>query len=186
MSGSLKRSSFSIKLVLLIVLIAVLVGIIVYQQVEINNLLPITQQESKTQLAWNNLAVSLYLSEIQAIGPNTSLPSMIVLTIAHDNSSCASDHQTCDGYDYFFGIQNVCANSTYYGTCNFGSVVIYWFDPTNNVLFTTSSNVTLPQGQLVMIHGNWPSGYAPSDRFPLLVEVSTSGGWAAATMSITS
>lgn len=186
-----KKKSYSIKTILLLVVIIILAGIVIFQQVQMSYLQPLAQK-NKTELLWIQLATTLYTSELGALSiSNHSAPPLVV--VPYDTglyTTCASVHRGCNGYDYSFDIINVCQNSTYYGTCNFMGYLIYWYDITKNVLFITGlNNISIPQGQTVTTNGNWGNGsysYAPAFDDLMFLEVSTSGGWATAVLSINS
>lgn len=174
--------------ILLLVIMVILLGIVIFQQVEISY--PRPQPEyilTKTGQDWMNFATLLYARELGTVNGNRSeAPSEIVLPLDTDNSTCVSTDRACFGYDYYFPIENVCQNSTYYGTCNFTGYETYWFDITKNVFLTTALNVSIPKGQTVEIHGDWPqsdnSSIGVSDL--MFVVVYTSGGWAMSSTSI--
>ena len=100
--------------------------------------------------------------------------------------TCVSVDEACGGYDYSFDIENVCRNSTYYGTCNFAGVTMYWYDIYRNLLFVTGENLSIPQGQTITVHGDWANEAPPALNDLSFLEISTTGGWAAATMSVNS
>lgn len=173
------------KTILLLVVIAILGAVVIFQQVQISYLRPIALQETKTELAWGSLFTQLYGSELAySIGPNSSAPSLIAVPI-NQNLTCLSINQSCHGYDYYFPIENLCKNDTYYGTCNFLGGAIFWYDISTNVLFTTATNVSIPQGEIVVTYGDWPKNLGSSLAWgnALFVEVSSSGGWTTASMA---
>ena len=189
------RRHFSTKTVLLLVIVAILAGITIVQQVQITNLRPIASQELRTEQSWLNFEMNLLPSESAsqsgaAWGANGENVSLVIVSLDMNNSSCFSFHGDCNGYNYYFNLENVCLNSSYFGTCNFSGFSIFWYDVSaNGIAFTTLlENVSIPQGQAVTVHGNWPnrafSYIAVNDL--IFLEVSTSGGWAVAPASISS
>jgi hypothetical protein len=184
-----KKKEYFAKTILLLAVIAVLAGIVVFQQVQISY--PSPQPEylfTKAGQNWQNFAVGLYTFELcSANGKNSEAPSEVVLPLDIDNSTCMSNDRSCSGYDYYFPIENTCQNSTYYETCNFRAYETYWFDITKNMFMTTQLNISIPKGQTVEVNGDWSQSENTSIGVGdlMFVIVSTTGGWAMSTTSIT-
>jgi len=122
---------------ILVVVIVVLTGIVIFQQIQVSYLKPIAYQEAVTKNSWFGFFTALYASQLN--GAQGISPSFVTVI---ENSACGSLHKECSGYDYSFSIDNVCQNTTYYGTCNFTyGVAIYWYNMFTNVLFITGDNV---------------------------------------------
>lgn len=183
-----ERKGYSAKTILLLVVIAILAGIVVFQGVQISY--PRPQPEyvfTKTGQDWQNFATLLSVSQIGNVNANNSEnPSEIVLPLDMGNSTCVSTDRACLGYDYYFPIENTCQNTTYYGTCNFTGYAAYWFDITKNVFLTTELNISILKGQTVEFHGDWSQSDNSSIGVDdlMFVVVSTTGGWAMSATSI--
>lgn len=174
-------------ILILAVVIVVLTGTIIFQQIQVSYLRPIAFQEAVTENSWVGFSILLYAYELGAQGnsPHGVAPSLVTVLI--NNASCASLDKECDGYGYSFTIVNVCQNTTYYGTCNFsGGIEIFWYDPFTNALLITGTNANLTKGQATTVYGNWPKSEISSLRVStsLFFQVSTNGGWASSIVTI--
>ena len=179
------RRQYSKKSVLLlIVVIGALTGVLIFQQIQISYLLPRAQQALKTEASWDGFGFQLYASQIGAVyGNNSEAPSLVVVP-TNNNSNCLSISKSCDGYDYYFAIENVCQNTTYYGTCNLtGGEELWWYDVMTNVLFVTGGNVNVAPSQTGMIYGNWPKNSSVAVGNLMILQVSTGLGWTEAPMA---